>query len=64
MNLQHQKYQQKSKYIFSAEPNYLCQFEMRYPVLHFKNLEESKMSDPNRVENELKMIFKKDSERI
>jgi hypothetical protein len=28
MNLQ----DQKSKSISSAEPNYLCQFEMRYPV--------------------------------
>ena len=32
MNLQNQKYQKKSKSIFSAEPNYLLQFEMRYPV--------------------------------
>ena len=34
MNLQGQKYQQKSKSRSSAEPNYLCQFEMRYPVAH------------------------------
>ena len=33
MNLQDQKYQKKSKSISSAEPNYLCQFEMRYPVI-------------------------------
>ena len=33
MNIQDLKYQQKSKSISSAEPNYLLQFEMRYPVL-------------------------------
>ena len=32
MNTQDPKYQQKSKAISSAEPNYLSQFEMRYPV--------------------------------
>ena len=32
MNPQDPKYQQKSKAISSAEPNYLSQFEMRYPV--------------------------------
>ena len=32
MNLQDQKYYQKLKSISSAEPNYLSQFEMRYPV--------------------------------
>ena len=33
MNLQDQKYCQKSKSISSAEPNYSSQFEMRYPVV-------------------------------
>ena len=32
MNTQDPKYQQKSKAIYSAEPNYLSQFEMIYPV--------------------------------
>ena len=36
MNLQDQKYRQKSKSISSAEPNYLSQFEMRNPVLKYK----------------------------
>ena len=43
MNLQDQKYWKKSKSICSAEPNYLLQFEMRYPVVHTKvseNLEK------------------------
>ena len=37
MNLQDQKYYQKSKFISSAEPNYLSQFEMRYPVVQLTN---------------------------
>ena len=36
MNLHDQKYYQKSKSISSAEPNYLSQFEMRYPVYKIK----------------------------
>ena len=32
MNTEDPKYQQKSKAISSAEPNYLSQFEMRYSV--------------------------------
>ena len=32
MNLQDQKYYKKLKSLSSAEPNYLSQFEMRYPV--------------------------------
>ena len=32
MNRKDQKYYQKSESISSAEPNYLSQFEMRYPV--------------------------------
>ena len=34
MNPQDQKYYQKLKSISSAEPNYLSQFEMRYPALY------------------------------
>ena len=34
MNPQDPKYQQKSKSIPSAEPNYFVHFAMRYPVLH------------------------------
>ena len=37
MNTQDQKYQQKSKSISSAEPNYFVQFDMRYPALIFDN---------------------------
>ena len=33
MNTQEPKYHQKSKAIYSAEPNHLSQFEMRYPVI-------------------------------
>ena len=32
MNMQDEKYQQKSKSISSAEPNYFVHFAMRYPV--------------------------------
>ena len=32
MNMQYPKYQKKSKYISSAEPNYFVHFAMRYPV--------------------------------
>ena len=32
MSTQDPKYHQKAKAISSAEPNYLSQFEMRYPV--------------------------------
>ena len=38
MNTQDPKYQQKSKAISSAEPNYLSQFEMRYPVMQLTPL--------------------------
>ena len=34
MNTYDPKYHQKSKAISSAEPNYLSQFEMRYPVVY------------------------------
>ena len=40
MNTQDSKYQQKSKAISSAEPNYLSQFEMRYPVDKSEGLED------------------------
>ena len=36
MNMQDEKYQQKSKYISSAEPNYFVHFAMRYPVIVIK----------------------------
>ena len=36
MNPQGPKYQQKSKAIFSAEPNYFVHFAMRYPVIDNK----------------------------
>ena len=43
MNMKDEKYQQKSKYISSAEPNYFVHFAMRYPV---------SMSDwPNKVKH-------------
>ena len=35
MNQQDSKYQQKTKAISSAEPNYFVHFAMRHPVLHF-----------------------------
>ena len=35
MNTQDPKYQQKSKPISPAEPNYFVHFAMRYPVYHF-----------------------------
>ena len=40
----------KSKYISSAEPNYLCQFEMRYPV--DGDEEEETKFEENEVEEE------------
>ena len=33
MNMQDEKYLQKSKSISSAEPNYFVHFAMRYPVI-------------------------------
>ena len=41
MNPQDPKYQQKSKSISSADPNYFVQFKMRHPVVDLNN---SKMS--------------------
>ena len=38
MNTQDPKYQEKSKAISSAEPNYSSQFEVRYPVPKIKYL--------------------------
>ena len=51
MNMQDPKYQQKSKCISSAEPNYFVHFAMRHPVLcKFKMLTTPKTTSLNRVE--------------
>ena len=53
MNPQDPKYQEKLKAISSAEPNYLSQFEMRYPVP--KN--PIKLNDHPRVGTKVNSLF-------